>query len=90
MSRSPIHALIDQACGIAHSSIPPESPPKRTPTEADKQRARSVARNAVHHVDEMYPKMWEGVPKTARTSLQNTIYNQVLTLLSHYESLNRQ
>jgi len=32
-----------------------------------------VASEVLHHIDTMYPNMWEGVAKTARTSIRNTI-----------------
>jgi len=35
--------------------------------------AYSVAHALLHHIDQMYPKMWEGVAKSARLSIKNTI-----------------
>lgn len=40
--------------------------------------ADQVALEVVNHVDQQYPAMWERVPKTARVSLRNFVYNQVL------------
>lgn len=44
--------------------------------------ADSIASEVLHHIDQMYPAMWEGVPKTARTSVRNTIRQQVVRHLS--------
>lgn len=44
--------------------------------------ADSVASEVLHHIDQMYPAMWEGVPKAARTSVRNTIRQQVIRYLS--------
>lgn len=35
-----------------------------------------VATRVLFHIDEMYPGMWEGVPKIARLSVRNTIIGQ--------------
>ena len=37
--------------------------------------AQDIATDALNHIDTMYPDMWIGVPKAARLSLRNTIYN---------------
>lgn len=36
-----------------------------------------VANEALHHIDTMYPKMWEGVSQSARISIRNTIISKV-------------
>lgn len=41
-----------------------------------------AATQILHHVDTMYPKMWNGVAKTARTSIRNVIKSQIRELLS--------
>lgn len=41
-----------------------------------KDIAISVAHEALHHIDSMYPGMWKPVAKLARTSIRNTIINQ--------------
>lgn len=46
-------------------------------TEETECRAEEVATNVIHHIDTMYPNMWEGVPKTARVSIRNTIIREV-------------
>lgn len=40
--------------------------------------ADQVALEVVNHVDQQYPAMWDKVPKTARVSLRNFVYDQVL------------
>ena len=40
------------------------------------------ADEVLHHIDTMYPAMWKGVAKTARTSIRNTIKSQMRQLLS--------
>jgi hypothetical protein len=69
--------MIDAACGISQ-----EPPPRRSPTDEEKAAARDVASHVLQHIDDMYPKMWEGAPKTARLSVRNTISNRVAALLA--------
>lgn len=38
-----------------------------------------IADAVLRHIDTMYPKMWEGVPKTARLSIRNTVINALAT-----------
>lgn len=75
--RSPIERMIDAACGITDAPPPPP-----VPNDEQKADARAVANHVIQHIDDMYPKMWEGVPKTARVSVRNTIYNRVASLLA--------
>ena len=70
-SRLPIEMLIDPACGYTAPA------PRPVPTEEEKSTAYSVAQAVIHHIDQMYPGMWQGVPKTARTSVRNTIRREV-------------
>lgn len=37
----------------------------------------TIAAEVLRHIDTMYPAMWETAPKTARTSVRNTIISQV-------------
>ena len=74
-ARSPIEMMIDAACGITN-----EPPPIRAPNDEEKEAARDVAAHVIQHIDDMYPKMWDGVPKTARVSVRNTIHNRVASL----------
>lgn len=67
--------MIDAACGLSHE------PPRRSPTDEEKAAAWDVAAHVIQHIDDMYPKMWEGVPKTAHLSVRNTIFNRVAALL---------
>lgn len=39
--------------------------------------AEMVAAEVLHHIDTMYPKMWEGVPRTARTSVRNCLIREI-------------
>lgn len=66
--------LIDRACGV------PDGPPPALPTH--KEEATRISLELIHHIDIMYPKMWEGCPKSARTSIGNTVYNKMLHVLS--------
>lgn len=65
--RSPIERMIDEACGIPDG--PPEPPPEFN--------VRRIVEDVIGHIDTMYPGMWKGVPKTARTSLRGCIHNSV-------------
>lgn len=46
-----------------------------------KQIAERVAEEAIGHIDTMYPKMWENVPRSARVSLRGSIINTVVSEL---------
>jgi hypothetical protein len=48
--------------------------PSRTSTPLD---AQAIAFEVLGHIDTMYPAMWNGVPKTARVSLRNTIVRAI-------------
>ena len=63
MDRTPIAIAIDDACGVDDVS-------EVRPLDPDE-----IAESIIGHIDTMYPKMWEGVPKTARMSLRNTVLN---------------
>ena len=71
---SVIDRMIDEACGVTAQDARP-----RDPTAEEKAMALSVAREAVWHMDAMYPGIWKTVPTTAKTSVRNTIYNSVLS-----------
>jgi hypothetical protein len=81
-ARSPIEMMIDAACGVTD-----EPPPLRSPNDEEKEAARDVAAHVIQHIDDMYPKMWDGVPKTARVSVRNTIYNRVASLLAQWSNV---
>jgi hypothetical protein len=72
---SPIEMMIDKACG----HVPKEQ--RRTATDQEKNDARSVADDLIYHIDQMYPAMWNGASKSARTSVRNNVFNSVLSLL---------
>jgi len=36
-----------------------------------------VAIRVLHHIDTMYPKLWETVPKNARYSVRNTLQREL-------------
>jgi hypothetical protein len=76
MSRAltPFEMMIDKACG--HTPKPPEPPPVDP-----KEVAKEAANEAIWHIDTMYPKIWLNVPKSARRSIRNTIYNKVLSAI---------
>jgi hypothetical protein len=46
------------------------------------ETAEDIAAAVLHHIDTMYPQMWQGVPKTARISLRNTIIAKVIAELT--------
>jgi len=75
---SPIERLIDAACGYT----PPKPPKKRTLlTAEEKQIATEAGNELIWYIDAQYPAMWVGLPKSARTSIKNTVYNRVITIL---------
>ena len=54
-------------------------------SEDEKAAAKAVADKVIGHIDQMYPAMWTGVPKSARTSVRNTVFNQTLAvILAHH------
>lgn len=64
---SPIDRLIDAACKFT------PKPLEERLTPAERSLAESVAGSVLYHIDQMYPGMWNGVAKSARTSLRNTV-----------------
>lgn len=68
MSRSPIEIMIDEACGYD-----PSAQEKQSKDEFREDFAQAV----LNHIDTMYPSMWDGVPKTARTSIRNFIRSRI-------------
>lgn len=79
---SPLEKLIDNATGYKAAPMPK----KRNPaTDAQKKIAYAAGDELIWHIDQMYPSMWEGVPKSARTSIKNTVYNRVISILTDPE-----
>jgi len=39
--------------------------------------SQDVATAVLHHIDTMYPAMWDAVAKAARTSIRNTILQEI-------------
>lgn len=76
---------IDKACGY-DPQVKNEWQKPRDTDSHDEQVAMAISQSAIGHVDQMYPKMWEGVASTARRSLGNHIYNEVLKELRFYQS----
>lgn len=69
--------MIDAATGY---KSPPQK--KRTlPTAEEKQIATDAGNEVIWYIDAQYPAMWDGVPKSARTSVKNTVYNRVISIL---------
>jgi len=46
--------------------------------------AEAIATDVIHHIDTMYPAIWQGVPQMARRSVRNTVINGVTHLLQHW------
>jgi hypothetical protein len=85
-SRSTIEQMIDAATGYK----PPQPKKKRTlPTAEEKLVATDAGNELIWYIDAQYPAMWAGVPKAARTSVKNTVYNRVISILlnTHSENL---
>jgi hypothetical protein len=72
-TQTPIKADIDESCRVGKSPINKEDA---------KEIAEKVAREAIFHINKMYPTMWNDTPKTASVSLQNTIYNSIVRELN--------
>jgi hypothetical protein len=53
------------------------SKPDGAPKQVGEFDTQLVVIKVLDHIDTMYPKMWESVPKSARTSLRNTIVNSI-------------
>ena len=79
MALTPIERLVDQACGATGSpdkGLDAERASRETALRAE--IAADVAMDVLHHIDTLYPAMWDGVAKAARTSLRNTIKQSVV------------
>jgi len=72
--KSTIEMMVDKACGYIEGE----------PTLEEK--AKLIAREVIGHIDLMYPEMWLGVTKNARTSLIGMIINQVYFNFEEKES----
>ena len=75
--KSPIERMIDDATGYK----PAASQKKRTLSAEEKQIAVDAGNELIWYIDRMYPEMWEGVHKSARTSVKNTVINRVTLIL---------
>lgn len=75
---TPLEQMIDAATGYK----PPQPTKKRTlPTAEERQIAKDAGNEVIWYIDVQYPAMWGGVPKSARTSVKNTVYNRVISIL---------
>jgi len=63
---SPIEIMIDQATGYEEEDFTVE------------EKSEIIRNEIISHIDVMYPDMWKGVPKTARSSLKNLIVQQIV------------
>lgn len=74
----------------AKQELPPIPWYERSNDELTPQERRELARSlaehvrsrVIDHIDTYYPAMWDGVATTARTSVRNTIYREVLHALA--------
>jgi hypothetical protein len=70
--------MIDAATGYK----PPGPAKKRTlPTAEERKIATEAGNEVIWYIDQMFPEMWDSVPKSARTSIKNTVHNRVLSIL---------
>ena len=79
---TPINQLIDKACGIGDDLGKAEVIGKAEVQHTHEELANKAAAEVINHIDTMYPAMWEGVPKSARTSVRNVVYHQVMMSLN--------
>jgi hypothetical protein len=78
--RLPINRLIDAACGIDEKEASGIARRQASPEEC--RQAKALADEVIGHIDAMYPAMWQNVPKTARISVRNTVYNRAVEMLA--------
>jgi len=79
MTLTPIERLVDQACGATGTPNKGlDAKRARHETSLRAEIAADVAMDVLHHIDALYPAMWDGVAKAARTSLRNTIKQPVV------------
>ncbi len=75
--------MIDAATGYT----PPQPKKKRTlPTAEERQIAVDAGNEVIWYIDRMYPAMWDNVPKSARTSVKNTVHNRVISILLNVQA----
>jgi hypothetical protein len=72
--------MIDKACGVPEKT----SVERNISTDNEEYSAWLVAEKVINHIDTMYPAMWKSVPKCARKSVRNTVYNNTLAALMHH------
>ncbi len=76
--------MIDSATGYKPAPVPK----KRNPaTDEQKKIAYAAGDELIWYIDRMFPVMWEGVPKSARTSIKNTVYNRVISILTDPDNI---
>ncbi len=88
MALTPIERLVDQVCGATgtpNKGLGVERARHETSLRAEDMNsvAEGVAIDLLYHIDAMYPAMWDGVAKAARTSLRNTIKRSVVQRMTH-------
>lgn len=69
---SPIHQMIDEACGVE------ESKPRYDYELSVEEKASYVAMMVMSHINEMYPAISRIMGKSAKQSIKNTIYNEIM------------
>lgn len=87
---TPMERLIDAAMVCTHCGAkgmtcdcwkPKQPQPDPRVREVIDSYARDVAGEVLAHIDTMYPALWQGVPKTARTSVRHCIVTRVQRVL---------
>lgn len=85
---SPLERMIDEAvvCGTCGAKglfncTCVKKPPHK---QLIREEAYRVAEEVIHHLDTMYPNMWDSVPKTARRSVKSFIINRMITTLTEF------
>ena len=66
-------------------------PPARRPAvnadrELVKEIAMDIGKAVVHHIETMYPVMFDAVASAARLSIRNTVYNEIMGALEVNEA----
>lgn len=73
-----------QICGDSGSvetQIMDHEKPRTLPTADEIQLANQAGDDLIWYIDAHFPAMWEGVPKSARTSVKSTVYLSTVSAL---------
>lgn len=68
------------------ANLPALPPVVDADRELIKEIAMDIGKAVVHHIETMYPAMFQAVAGTAKLSVRNTVYNEIMAALEVNEA----